>query len=223
MSVSQCTPLGVLDYLASIELVNLWKSHLHTWRNCITKPQISYRVKCSTNTRSPKRPKLTSSLEGYEPISVPIGSNCMQDRCGLEKAVEASRACMDFLKPEFNPYNHQIEHSIVRQLTFYGRSSCDASSPHQGSDSWDFYTQGVFRQSNVMRVISKYFQVKEIHGIIADIHQISYAFVSISFSHVSLEQNREADVLAKLSLLDLFLNWTHIWTNPEPEVFLVLL
>ena len=41
-------------------------------------------------------------------------------------------------------------------------------------------------------------QRKELLGIIKDIHNLSYVFVSVDFFHVHRENNEEADALAKV-------------------------
>lgn len=52
----------------------------------------------------------------------------------------------------------------------------------------------------LIRKINRELQVKEIHGIVRDIHEISSAFVKTSFCHVHRKLNGEADALAKASL-----------------------
>lgn len=50
------------------------------------------------------------------------------------------------------------------------------------------------------RTINKDLQVKEIHGIVCDIHEITSVFFKILFPHLSLDLNGEANELAKVTL-----------------------
>ncbi|CAN6872258.1 unnamed protein product, partial [Brassica oleracea var. botrytis] len=52
----------------------------------------------------------------------------------------------------------------------------------------------------LIRAITHKIQRKELQGIIKDIHNLSSAFVSLDFFHVSRENNEEADALAKVVL-----------------------
>lgn len=55
----------------------------------------------------------------------------------------------------------------------------------------------------LIRAINQDTQVKEIHGIVCDIHNISSAFDNISFSHIHRDLkdlNGEVNALAKTSL-----------------------
>ena len=54
--------------------------------------------------------------------------------------------------------------------------------------------------STLIRAINTTMQDKEIYGIITDIHQLSFAFNSISFTFLPRAQNQEADELAKRTL-----------------------
>lgn len=54
--------------------------------------------------------------------------------------------------------------------------------------------------STLIRAINTTMQDKEIYGIITDIHQLSSAFNSISFTFLPRTQNQEADELAKRTL-----------------------
>lgn len=52
----------------------------------------------------------------------------------------------------------------------------------------------------LIRAINGDMQAKEIYGIVHDIHQITSAFIAISFSHLPREKNIDADRLAKRAL-----------------------
>uniref|UniRef100_A0A0D3D5T8 RNase H type-1 domain-containing protein n=1 Tax=Brassica oleracea var. oleracea TaxID=109376 RepID=A0A0D3D5T8_BRAOL len=52
----------------------------------------------------------------------------------------------------------------------------------------------------LIRAITHKIQRKELQGIIKDIHNLSSAFVSLDFFHVSRENNEEADALANVVL-----------------------
>ena len=72
----------------------------------------------------------------------------------------------------------------------------------------------------LIRAISNDLQLKEIHGIIADIHQISSVFNSISFSYLPRLKNQQADGLTKLSLRSSLISHFNGPSRAKPKLFL---
>lgn len=123
------------------------------------------------------------------------------NRIGLYNNMQIRRSLEQTNQEDWVSVNHQWNLKQPHKARVRQQRRCLLTSNSGNSFSLDITKIKVLSYNlTLIRAINNDMHAKEIYRIVHDIQQITSVFVAISFSHFRLDQNVDADLLAKRTL-----------------------